>query len=157
MINVAFVLDDWMQHVGQIEPKTTIHRWTQNMKALGVSKIWMVDETTYNVGQYYNHHDSNIEFQLISSIEELRSKYLDDIVHLEKTNTSQLVSSTDLPDFIHPTNALYIVGRDSSGLFQNENNTTSRDHWVHIPMINDNAFYSDVAMSIVLYSRMING
>lgn len=157
-LQVAFYFEDWVQHIGASEPKTTLHKWCHNMKALGVDKIWMIDSTTFNIGQYYVHKDSEIEFELVQNLEEIESKISGDVhrVYLEIVSaTDDRAASTNMLEFVHPQNALYVVGRDTSSIEYLLERSGDNCSWVHIPMVNERySFYADTAVCVALFHRM---
>jgi len=157
MIHVAFHFEDWTQHIGVPEPKSTIYRWCHNMTALGVSKIWMIDCTTFQIGQYYNHLNSDIEFERVTTLEEVESAVPDlDRVYLEVLDaTESHAGSIDLTDFVSPDNVLYVVGRDTSLIPFSEERNGENCHWVHIPMAKeDSSYHAEIAMCIALWKKL---
>jgi hypothetical protein len=156
MIHVAFHFEDWIQHIGAAEPKTTMHRWSHNMKTLGVSKIWLVDCTTFQISQYYTHQDFDIEFEAVASLDDMEKVIGDtmDIVYLEVlAATSDNEASENLFNFVHPIDAVYVVGRDTSSIPWLAARSGPKKHWVHMPMKAPYSFYADIAMSCTLYAR----
>lgn len=155
-IHIAFFFEDWVQHIGASEPHTTLHRWCHNMKTLGVEKIYMIDSTTFQIGKYYKHNDANIDFEMVTQLEDIESNIESDrsIVYIEKVSAgNQSEESESIFTFVHPPKALYVVGRDTAGLEFNESRTGYRRHWVHMPMKQELSFYADTAMALVLYAR----
>lgn len=161
MLHAVFYFEDWTQHVGASEPKATILRWLHNMKTLGVDKLWMIDKTTFQIGQYYSHHDANIQFERVTCLSEICEKLSgEDIewVFLELVRSMpDKENSVSLVGFAPPENAIYIVGGDACGIEIPEGeNPDNVCHWVHVPMAIDLSFYAETTMAIALWNRVIN-
>jgi len=90
---------------------------------------------------------------------------------LEKTNLQEVFAETDqqnfervfvdenatveLPDFNHPTNALYVIGRTGFSPYMTEFRE-GIDHAVKIPsMVNNGGFWGEQAAIMILYDRFL--
>jgi hypothetical protein len=148
MVTVIFHLTDWEQHPGLDNPRSQMFQWLQNLKAFGVNKLVMIDETTFKVGTYYQHSDEEIEFELATDLNE----------YLNKLNTDQEIivlsgenGSVTLKDFVHPKDAIYIVGPD----FQAIEIKTTPDFKLTIQTKTSKLLYAHVALMIVINDRYI--
>lgn len=153
MTSVVFHFEDWTQHVGASEPKSTLHRWFQSCKALGVNRVVMIDCTQFQIGQYYSHRDSEIDFVRFSSLEDFETGYQGQMVYVDKIyDSSRNLVSTELVDYSHPQgDVAYVFGRDSAHI---ERTPERNQHdWVHFDTPNDYAVYAEAAMNIVMWHR----
>lgn len=156
-IAIAFPFEDWLQDPRQPEPNSLFQRYRIQAKAFGATKMISVDLTTHDIGQYYNHTDSQIDFEWHTSLANLEAAYTDDgvidrIVYLESEAylSANGIVGTDLRQFTHPTvsgTLLYLVGPDSGNV-----PTAGREgkEWVYIKNKAGEAMLSEAAAILAL-------
>lgn len=155
-IIIAFYFEDLMKSVSSGIPDATMFRWRQNAKAFGVTKMCMIDITTFQIGQYYQNSDAEITFERYQSLSEVETKYPQyQTVALETPNTlkQKSIKYQYLPAFKHPDKALYVVGADTGPSDLTEGRKDKK--WVVIPSDFNQAIWAETAMSIVLYDRYL--
>ena len=153
---IAFYFEDLMKSVSSGIPEATIFRWRQNARALGISHLLMIDITTYKIGQYHNNPDSEIIFERFTDLSQIEEKYPDyKLVILETPNTLEAknIKYEYLPNFKHPTKAIYVVGPD--GELVDLTIGREKEKWVVIPSVVRHAIWAETAMAITLYDRFL--
>ena len=156
MIAVAYHFEDWMQHVGASEPLTSMRRWTGDCKVLGADHLFLIDVTTFNIAQYYDHKDSEVAYKMFRQIEEIEDLYpeatfvyFEDKYFLENNG----ISGTDLANFEHPEdNVVYVVGPNFG--FIDAVDSRRKREWVYVPCRPRYALFAETVLSIALYDRM---
>jgi len=154
MIAVVFFFEDVTANIASGIPEATVERWVYSAKFLGADKLIMIDKTTFRIGQYYRHADSEIEFERFERLEEAEAVHPDAAwVFLEnkKALDAAGVSCTRMDKFAHPVgDTIYVVGADSGS----HDIVTGREEgiWINIPAPD---MWSEAAMAICLYDRRI--
>lgn len=152
MIGIVFFFQDPQTNFFSGIMDTVIDRIIFNARNLGATHVFMIDKTQYKIGQYYQHSDSQIAFQRFESLEELEKTYpkvkfiyFENARALEKAG---IESYTLLPDFAHPSRAIYVVGTETGGI-----PISGREDkiWVSIPVEN---LWAEGAINICLYDRL---
>ena len=152
MIGIAFHFQDPQTNFFSGIMDTVLDRIIFNARNLGATHVFMIDQTRYRVGQYYQNSDSQVVLQRFESLQELETAYsnvpfayFENVRALEKVG----IVSTSLPEFIHPSDVIYVFGTDSGGLqaLGKESKT-----WVSIPVEN---LWSEGALNICLYDRLV--
>lgn len=118
--------------------------WIHPIKEFGVTEFYMNPVTGLDKAAVNEFSDlSNIIAQ--ADLEGATCVYLDEAADVE------------LPDFVHPTNAVYIVGRTSYSPYATSYRAGT-DLAVKIPSItNSGGFWGHQAATMVLYDRYLKG
>lgn len=155
MITVLFHLTDFDPIYGIENPRTYLNQWIQTIKAFGVEKLILIDNTEFKLSNYYTHRDSTFLFEKYNSLDEAINLYQSnswivlesyDILNINELN------STNLINFIHPiSNVIYLFGPDFGSVSYNNINNK---YPVYIQMVNQNPLYAISAVSIVLHDRI---
>lgn len=156
MVTVVFHLTDFDPLYGLESPRNHINEFVQLCQAFGVDKIIMIDKTEFKIGQHYSHKSSNILYDYSTSLEDLYDSCSGEMIWVFMEAKDSIIIDDITPkalkEFIHPENAIYVVGPDFTTInpqpfYNNE--------WVYIEMLKFNPLYGKYAISIMLYDRLI--
>lgn len=153
MIGIVFFFQDSQTNFHPETMSPMVDRIIFNARNLGATHVFMIDQTKFKIGQYYEHSDSQIAFQRFESLEELEKTYPKvKFVYFENARALEkagIKSCALLPDFAHPSEAIYVFGTETGGI-----SISGREDkiWVSIPVEN---LWAEGAMNICLYDRLI--
>lgn len=112
--------------------------WIHSIREFGVEEFYMTPVT--GIGKTSVLERATIE-EILSENSQLTHVYVDESATVELT------------DFVHPTNALYILGRTGYSPISKK---TENDLAVKIPSIrNSGGFWAHQAITMVLYDRFL--
>ena len=154
---VAGYFEDTKHNVNSGWPSAVIERWLIAAKALGCTRLEMVDVSAYRVLQYYRHNDAGFEFGRSASLEVIEERYRGwSRVYL--SSEQKLVSVgypfSTLNKFEHPAgDCLYVVGTDSGKVDITAGR--SEETWVAIPTARSGLeIWAEHAAVIALWDRL---
>ena len=116
---------------------------------------WKHPMCEFDIDQLYMSPVTGIDRNYVTEFSDLNTLLTEnaDLVHVYVDEQSPVA----LPDFVHPENALYIVGKTSHSPYIT-NFRTGTDLSVKIPSYCDTGgFWGHQAASIVLYDRYVKG
>ena len=119
--------------------------------ALGVTDFIIIDGTQYKMASYFLTSEMNVH--VFDTLEECEEHFPDiDFVYLEPKYIAEEVS-VSLHDFVHPDNAIYVVGPNTATIpFEGRED----GNWVNIPMqLETDGFYAETAILFPLYDRSV--
>jgi tRNA G18 (ribose-2'-O)-methylase SpoU len=128
--------------------------YDQNIGSLFRTAQFMGASYIYTIGNEYERQSSDTG-KSWKDIPLMHYKLCNDF-YISKPKSAQIVSveitenSTNLVDFVHPEQAIYLLGNETSGLPTNIINAS--DHVIHIP--STHCLNVAVAGSIVIYDRI---
>ena len=144
---VYYVLEDYKFQIDFI-----LERLIYNLKRLGATHFFIVDQTQFGYVKSYQNGDGEIAFEVFNNLNEIKGKYPDvECVCLENLQTIKKHNREykSLSDFTHPKSCIYIVGSDRP----NSTNILSetKDICVNISELED--CWAEFALTICLYDR----
>lgn len=146
-------------HVQEVPPAfgSIIDRLIYDCRNMGCDKLLVVDKTEHHTCDYYGNGDGLIDYETYSTLKEIEAAYPDStFVYLEDGATIDEAgyAATELPDFNHPADAVYVVGPDfgqTAVLIPDR----EEKEWVTVPGIN--SIYAESVLAIVLHDRIQKG
>jgi hypothetical protein len=121
MRGAAFFFEDVTKNFTSGQIGSNLDRMVYNCRMLGCTHLFMIDITEFQIGQYYQHADSLIEFERYTSLDELEAAYPSaNFYYLENSATLSAAGVTNFVDLCNHTppvgaNDIYVVGGDFSG------------------------------------------
>ena len=132
------VLGNWER--AWVAPFNEWDLWIHPIKEFGINELSMVPVTGLEKGNLSEYSDIS---EALAQNSDLVHVYIDE------------AATTNLVDFSHPENALYIVGKTSYSPYAT-NYREGTDLAVKIPTVNNSGgFWSHQAISLVLYDRYL--
>lgn len=155
-VGVSFYFEDWEQFSYGADLSAIINRWRLNARAMNIDGLAMIDITRFQVGQYYNHLDSGINFERHTSIDELEDAYPSVpfvfVEGKEKLDSVGVTTYTRLDQFVHPDpHAIYVFG--PNGPTGDLPTLRPLATWVYIPCVTGEVLYAEEACAMVMYDR----
>lgn len=154
MIGVAFYFEDISRNLSSGAVDAVMDRMVMDCKNLGATHLFMVDATQYQIGQYYQHVDSLIEFDRYSDVSEVEEDYPEvSFVYLERESALDDAGVSDrnnLVDFVHPESVIYVVGSDMGSASTIEGRLDKK--WVFIPV---SMLWAETTLKLCLYDRLV--
>lgn len=133
-----------------------LERLIYNLKRLGVTHFFIIDQTSFGYLKSYQQADGEIIFELFKNLDEIRDKYSEvRFVCLENLDTIKKENRefSTLGELNHPKDCIYVVGSDtpnSTNILKNK-----EDICVNISELQD--CWAEFALSICLYDRKAKG
>jgi hypothetical protein len=121
-------------------------QWSYLFSNFGISEIWELDDD--------GNKDLNV-FQPTIKIETVAELPADRPLVVLAPQAGQFIQGDEnLIDFVHPENAIYLIGPSHACLNDDHMGGRVPDHCVYIPLVKDECF-SHAAGYIVLWDRMV--
>lgn len=128
-------------------PRIEYDRWQSMLKEFGVTELHMapVSGIMAGVNQTFLTEHQNLETLIPAARQAGKT-----VVFVDEN------APTNLADFIHPENVLYVTGRTSLSAYTAYFNVGAGDVAVKIPTVaNQGGFWAHQAITLVLYDRML--
>ena len=152
MIGFVYFFEDIIRNFSSgivgVDIETTIF----DARRLGATHCLLVDVTKFQLAKYYSHQDSEIVLERRESLEEVEVAYPQaTFVYLERAETlaNANIPYSLLPNFTHPEDVIYVVGRDAGGGIVAGREAKT---WVTIPVEN---LWARTAVCLCLYDRLV--
>ena len=149
MVGAIFHYYDQLED-GLGSPKYYFEALLYSLRNLGVTHLLCIDTSTFKIPERFKNYDSQIEFITFRSLQDAikafpKSKF----VYLENQWTidrEKNLKGTDLCEFKHPKNPIYVVGPDK-GVY-----VPLTTKFVVLGKVND--LIAEDALKIILYNRL---
>ncbi len=115
--------------------------WIHPLKEFGIDEFWMSPVTGIELSRV--HERRNLD-EILAESQDFTVVYVDES------------ATTDLTNFVHPENALYVLGKTGYSPYQTHK--TENDLAVKVPTVTNQAgFWGEQAAILILYDRFQKG
>jgi hypothetical protein len=137
-------------------PRTYLNQWIQNIKAFGVDRLIIIDNTEFKLSNYYTHRDSTFLFEKYNTLEECLEIHSGEMwVVLEALQTFIVhnIEPTSIQNLTHPIdNVMYLFGPDFGSISYE---SILNKKMAYITMNDNHPLYAISACSVVLHDRLV--
>ncbi len=130
--------------------KESFNQWSYVCVNFGISPEnawWRHEATGKEIFGYYAEQSHELADEICPDIP---------LILVQSTSGILLQGKTNLVNFVHPPDALYLFGGDASKLsIESDVGTREVDDIIYIPTADDANMYSFMAGALVFYDRMI--
>jgi len=159
---VFFLSDGFENSYNGTGQGSEILTWEYLCLNFGADTLCLIDLTTNKIAKNFRKAeiDIKIKYEYYTGLEEIENKYKgSSFIYMESKPVLEKnqVKFTWLEEFVHPDNAIYVVGSDYNKFVLTDYvNDYQNKTWVSIKTIRK-YLWSYMAMGIVLYDRLIKG